>query len=206
MRVAIDDLNLLASHSAASRGILIVLEKPLPVLNFAFAAGLWLPFSHSESVVTMKGYFSRGLVISMVAPAAYAQATRAIASLSAAAATVTTSPSAAPPLFPYEAVQLTESALARADTALNNATLSRLFAFGASNSTNSSGTPQHRCKVMPGDATWPTESTWGVFDQLLGGSLLKPAPLAASCYPNWPEYNTEQCSEITSNWLDNSLQ
>ncbi|CAK43437.1 restculine oxidase precursor [Aspergillus niger] len=153
----------------------------------------------------MKGYLSRGLAISMVAPAAYAQATRAVASLSAAAATVTTSPSAAPPLFPWEKVQLTENALARVDTALNNQSLSRIFAFGAGDSANNSGTPQHSCKVMPGDATWPTESTWNIFDQLLGGGLLKPAPLAASCYPDWPEYNTEQCSEITSNWLDDSL-
>ncbi|PWY96757.1 FAD-binding domain-containing protein [Aspergillus sclerotioniger CBS 115572] len=154
----------------------------------------------------MKGYLSLGLATSLVASGTSAQSASSVGISSSAAAATVTSPSAAPPLFPGESVQLTDDVLTKATTALNNETLSRTFSFGVSNTTSVNGTRGHVCKVMPGDAAWPTESTWEVFDQLLGGSLIKPVPLAAYCYPDWPEYDVEKCSEVVSDWLDSYLQ
>ena len=62
------------------------------------------------------------------------------------------------------------------------------------------------CKVFPGDAEWPSADTWSQFNQTLNGSLIQTVPLAASCYSDWPEYNTEQCDAITAAWNASSLQ
>jgi hypothetical protein len=59
---------------------------------------------------------------------------------------------------------------------------------------------------MPGDWLWPVDLVWDIFDILLGGVLLKPAPLAAACYPSWPEYDADLCTTITPNWLRSNLQ
>ncbi|PWY85073.1 FAD binding domain protein [Aspergillus heteromorphus CBS 117.55] len=148
----------------------------------------------------MRGFLSLGLATSVVASIASTRGASSVAvSLSPAATTVTTGSSAAPPLFSGEAVQLTDEVLAKVAAALKNETLSRVFSFGATNATVN-GT-RHSCKFMPGDAAWPAESTWDIFDQLLGGSLSKPVPLAAYCYPDWPQYDAEKCSEITTGWF-----
>jgi hypothetical protein len=59
---------------------------------------------------------------------------------------------------------------------------------------------------MPGDEEWPSALTWEIFDLLLGGSLIKATPLAAYCYPDWPEYDADKCSEITANWIISDIQ
>ncbi|PYH91117.1 oxidoreductase [Aspergillus ellipticus CBS 707.79] len=153
----------------------------------------------------MRGSLSLGLATSVVASIASAQS--AAVSLGPAATTVTTSPSAAPPYFSGEAVQLTDEVLVKVAAALKNETLSRVFAFGATNGTSAAvNGSRHSCKVLPGDAAWPAGSTWSIFDQLLGGSLIKPAPLAAYCYPDWPQYDADKCSDITTDWFDGYFQ
>ncbi|PYH42964.1 FAD-binding domain-containing protein [Aspergillus saccharolyticus JOP 1030-1] len=73
-----------------------------------------------------------------------------------------------------------------------------LFNFGDANlSLPAVGT----CKVYPGDAAWPSTSQWSVFNQALGGALIKTVPLAATCYPAWSEYyNQTACEEISDDW------
>lgn len=130
------------------------------------------------------------------------------ASLTPAATTVVAASTAsAPPLFPLEAVQLTDGVLANVTAAIQNETISSLFTFGntVSNETVSKrGT--HKCKLLPGDLLWPIDLIWDIFDLLLGGRLIKAAPLAASCYPEWPEYDAATCAAVTSEWLTSNLQ
>lgn len=129
-------------------------------------------------------------------------------SLAPAATTVTVSPAAsAPPLFPLETVQLTDEVLANVAASIKNETISSLFAFGnVSTSSDASKRSARQCKILPGDLLWPTGFVWEIFDLLLGGRLIKAAPLAASCYPEWPEYDSDTCATITSEWLTSNLQ
>jgi hypothetical protein len=88
-----------------------------------------------------------------------------------------------------------------------NVSISNLFTFGASSSNSTvSRRSTHTCKLLPGDLLWPIDLVWDIFDILLGGSLIKAAPLAAFCYPEWPEYNAAKCATITSEWLTSNLQ
>ncbi|KAJ6002367.1 FAD linked oxidase N-terminal [Penicillium sp. IBT 35674x] len=146
----------------------------------------------------MKGLSGLALVVN----ASLAQALSTV-SLAAAETTVTASA-----LFSYEKLQLTESALVEVAQTLQNETIASMFAFA--NVTNSSSTMSkrsvsHRCKPMPGDLLWPSELIWDVFDVLVGGSLIKTKPLAAYCYPDWPEYDATKCATITADWLSSDL-
>ncbi|KAJ5667007.1 FAD linked oxidase N-terminal [Penicillium longicatenatum] len=140
--------------------------------------------------------------LALVASASFAQALSTV-SLTAAAATITT-----PTLFSYEQLQLTESELVNVSQSLQNQTIANMFAFGNltnSNSTVTKRAVRHHCKPMPGDLLWPSEIVWDIFDILLGGSLIKTKPLAAFCYPDWPEYDATKCATITAEWLTSNL-
>jgi hypothetical protein len=102
-------------------------------------------------------------------------------------------------LFANEQLQLTEQALTAAapnETALFN------FAKNSSLTTRT----QAECKVYPGDAAWPSKLVWTLFDELLGGALIKTVPLASVCYSSWPEYDADECTTITNDWTDSYLQ
>lgn len=138
---------------------------------------------------------------------AYVQGASVSLSLEPATTTVAASGVSSGPLFHYETVQLTNDVLTNVTTAIQNNSISSLFAFGA-NSTSSTGSKRNwrSCKILPGDSLWPDDTVWNIFNALLGGRLIKAAPLAASCYEDWPEYNPAQCSTITSDWLISNLQ
>lgn len=64
-----------------------------------------------------------------------------------------------------------------------------------------------KCKLMPGDESWPTDTDWEHLSRLLGkGSLIKGVPAAAVCYPDWPQYNESKCAEVTAGWTDPAWQ
>ncbi|KAL4969926.1 FAD-binding oxidoreductase [Aspergillus stella-maris] len=124
----------------------------------------------------------------------------ASAATSLSDATTTVSSSATP--FAGEAVQLTDDDLA----SIQNKSIANLFQFSNESATASAlKTTQHSCKLMPGDDGWPSEVAWEVFNLLVGGSLIKPAPLAAVCYPDWPEYDADACSTITTDWITSDV-
>ncbi|KAL4986609.1 hypothetical protein BDW68DRAFT_178627 [Aspergillus falconensis] len=127
-----------------------------------------------------------------------------LSGLAILAATATANASSST-LFPGETVQLTGAALAKIASTYNTS-VSDLFRFGnASASSRLSRQRRHSCKVMPGDDEWPSDLTWGIFDLLLGGSLIKAKPLAAYCYTDWPEYDADKCSEITTAWITSDV-
>jgi hypothetical protein len=104
------------------------------------------------------------------------------------------------PLFDSEKFQLTDN-----DIAKLSQHQSALVKFGC-DGTNKTTQPTRKCKVFPGDRQWPSQSAWSAFDDLLGGALIKTVPLAASCYSSWPQYDSDECERISSQWTDSHLQ
>ncbi|KAJ1707273.1 hypothetical protein G4B84_002348 [Aspergillus flavus NRRL3357] len=125
------------------------------------------------------------------------------ASLTAAATTVSPKPTT---LFPAQTVQLTNEVLAAVSSNVRNANISDVFHFADpyTDSTLSKKNPRS-CKVMPGDVSWPKNLLWNTLDTLLGKRLIKTVPLAAYCYPEWPEYDADKCANITSQWAVSNL-
>jgi hypothetical protein len=142
------------------------------------------------------------VAILAVASAVAAQEASVTASLTAAATTVSPSET----LFPAETIQLTDGVLADVADTIQNETISSMFTFASTNSTSVSKRSWHQCKVMPGDRAWPNDLIWGIFNLLLGDRLVKTTPLAAYCYPDWPEYDAAKCATITSQWISSNLQ
>ncbi|KGO48556.1 FAD linked oxidase, N-terminal [Penicillium expansum] len=103
------------------------------------------------------------------------------------------------PLFDGEKFQLTDH-----DIAKLSQHQSALVKFGSEGSDKTTQ-PTGKCKVFPGDHQWPSQSEWSTLDSLLGGALIKTVPLAASCYSSWPEYDSEECERISSQWTDSHL-
>lgn len=104
------------------------------------------------------------------------------------------------PLFDSEKFQLTDH-----DIAKLNRHQSALVKFGCDGPDNTKR-PTGKCKVFPGDRHWPSQSAWSTLDNLLGGALIKTVPLAASCYASWPQYDSDECERISSEWGDSHLQ
>jgi hypothetical protein len=104
------------------------------------------------------------------------------------------------PLFDSEKLQLTDRDIAKLSP--NQSALVKFGSHGAYKPTR----PTRKCKVFPGDHQWPSQSAWSALDNLLGGALIKTVPLAASCYSSWPEYDSEECARISSQWTDSHLQ
>jgi hypothetical protein len=61
------------------------------------------------------------------------------------------------------------------------------------------------CKVVPGDANWPSEEDWTSFNETLGGALLQPKPLASACYAG-EDYSSAKCEQLKNNWAGMNLQ
>ncbi|KAF2258584.1 FAD binding domain-containing protein [Lojkania enalia] len=75
--------------------------------------------------------------------------------------------------------------------------LSSLFLTDSLRSLNGTAS---RCKVYPGDQTWPSDEAWAKLDGLTDNRLLiQPQPQAAVCYPGLA-YDADKCSEITATW------
>ncbi|KAF5872124.1 putative fad binding domain protein [Botrytis fragariae] len=104
-------------------------------------------------------------------------------------------------LFDFETIQLKTSDLAQL-----NASMQALFTFGNASSVDASSIASSRsaCKVFPGDAEWPADDVWDIFNDLLGGALIKTIPIASSCYNDW-NYNADKCAFVTDNWTNSTM-
>ena len=56
------------------------------------------------------------------------------------------------------------------------------------------------CRVFPGDEDWPTDREWALFNDTVGGALIKPVPRAAVCYSSWPQYDPIKCRDVFNNY------
>ncbi|CAA9964908.1 FAD binding domain containing protein [Pyrenophora teres f. maculata] len=111
------------------------------------------------------------------------------------------------PLFDFEAVQLTDSAVAAIRKDAKFAQYASHFEFeNASNSTLSERARRARralrCKTMPGDGLYPSNAAWDAFDALLGGALQKVIPIGSSCYKNsvYSNYDAAKCADLVKNF------
>lgn len=59
--------------------------------------------------------------------------------------------------------------------------------------------PQEPCRYTPDDDEWPSDSDWKLFNETLGGALLKPRPLSASCYAG-SSYDAAKCANLINTW------
>jgi hypothetical protein len=57
-----------------------------------------------------------------------------------------------------------------------------------------------RCKPIPGDVNWPSDSDWTTLNSTIRGRLLKPSPPAAACHHARPEYNKAACDAVIEGW------
>lgn len=103
-----------------------------------------------------------------------------------------------------EALQLTDDVLANL-TFLSLSNVS-LFDFANGDSITSKRGAATGCKTFPGDAGWPSDVIWDVFDLLTGGALIKTVPLASPCYDSWGNYDAVECAYLSEQWTNSSLQ
>ncbi|KAI1178393.1 hypothetical protein F4777DRAFT_116916 [Nemania sp. FL0916] len=54
------------------------------------------------------------------------------------------------------------------------------------------------CKVLPGDAAWPSSGDWSQLNKTVGGRLIATSPIASICHN--PTYNETACSNLESIW------
>ncbi|KAL9624126.1 MAG: hypothetical protein Q9160_001648 [Pyrenula sp. 1 TL-2023] len=59
---------------------------------------------------------------------------------------------------------------------------------------------QTQCKTTPLDAHWPSISEWAALNTSIGGTLIKPQPIASSCYPGNPFNSFDSCDYVKDNW------
>lgn len=60
------------------------------------------------------------------------------------------------------------------------------------------------CKTYPDDSRWPSDSIWELFNDLLGGALVKTVPYAAPCYQSFGMYDVDRCDFLTRTWFNGS--
>jgi hypothetical protein len=147
------------------------------------------------------------LVLSSLAAAVAVNAQSSVDTSIAPAATVlpTDSTDAGIPLFAAEATQLTDEVVVSLANDSSVADVAHLFAFGDGSEANATASARKRasgCKTYPGDALWPSQTVWKIFDLLLGGALQEIVPIASPCYPDseYNDYNQTQCASITAGW------
>ena len=109
------------------------------------------------------------------------------------------------PLFEYETKSLTKEGLEDLLAEAGVSDDAPLFLFDDGTQTTP-GANRPTCKVFPGDAEWPSQSTWQTFDGLLGGALIETVPVAAPCYENLGVYDAERCAAVRDSFADPYFQ
>lgn len=63
------------------------------------------------------------------------------------------------------------------------------------------------CKIFPTDESWPSDAQWALLNKTTNGALIKTVPLASPCYISpFSDFNTNECTYITAQWTNSSLQ
>ena len=65
-----------------------------------------------------------------------------------------------------------------------------------------------RCRSIPGDVEWPSESDWAGLNQTVGGNLIATVPIGAVCHrsllgkpSNESQYDEEACAALRDDWF-----
>lgn len=121
---------------------------------------------------------------------------------------VHTQPSLSPALFPFETIQLTPTLLSNLSTNPETAPYAHLYSFDTTSFPNPNMTHgKGFCKTYLGDANWPSQHSWDVFNNLLDGALIPTVPLAAPCFDSeWGKKDEKRCEDITAKFGTPYLQ
>ncbi|KAF2746115.1 FAD-binding domain-containing protein [Sporormia fimetaria CBS 119925] len=127
------------------------------------------------------------------------------ANIEPAATTVPSSHAAGAPLQAAETLQLTDGVIDRIASDDTTAEYAEYFAFPnsriSSNGRLARRAASARCKTFPGDAHWPKQIIWDIFNLLLGGALIPAKPSAASCYDSqWGPKDAGKCANVLANF------
>jgi hypothetical protein len=118
-----------------------------------------------------------------------------ITQLEPAATVVPEGTAAGAPLSQVEKVQLTEAVLERLENDEATAEVANIFAFGDDAPLEKRTIAQ--CKTFPGDALWPADWVWDIFNLLLARRLIPTVPIAAPCYDSeWGPKDQAKCDAI----------
>ncbi|KAF2638743.1 FAD-binding domain-containing protein [Massarina eburnea CBS 473.64] len=60
------------------------------------------------------------------------------------------------------------------------------------------------CKCTPNDSCWPSSTEWATLNTTLGGALIRGIPPASVCYPSQPDYSSEACAFVHSQWFNST--
>jgi hypothetical protein len=55
-----------------------------------------------------------------------------------------------------------------------------------------------QCRVLPGDAKWPSEMVWDVLNKTVQGRLVSTVPLGHVCHA--PDYDAAACAALQQAW------
>ncbi|KAI1417801.1 FAD-binding domain-containing protein [Hypoxylon sp. FL1857] len=61
------------------------------------------------------------------------------------------------------------------------------------------------CRLLPGDAGWPTENDWSQLNQTIGGKLIRGVPLAQSCYSPTVDADRDTCVKVREEWVTGDI-
>lgn len=60
------------------------------------------------------------------------------------------------------------------------------------------------CRYLPGDAEWPTTSTWDSLNSTVEGRLVATVPIGSPCHD--PTYDATACAALQDAWTDPQTQ
>lgn len=61
-------------------------------------------------------------------------------------------------------------------------------------------TTTRHCKTSPQNQTWPSNEEWHALNESIGGTLLRTAPAASSCYDGNPLNSPYDCASVKKGW------
>ena len=56
------------------------------------------------------------------------------------------------------------------------------------------------CKAIPGQAGWPSATTWQNLNSTVGGRLLAVPPPGGACHAGEPNFNLAVCTQLQTEW------
>lgn len=60
--------------------------------------------------------------------------------------------------------------------------------------------PKQQCHCLPGDACWPSVSSWNRLNDTVGGRLVATEPIGSPCHD--PTYDADACAALQAGWTN----
>ncbi|KAH8700027.1 hypothetical protein GQ44DRAFT_718088 [Phaeosphaeriaceae sp. PMI808] len=89
----------------------------------------------------------------------------------------------------------------------SRAVLASGFVLGISIAVRAVITPVPSCRVIPGDAAWPSGADWAAFNNTVGGRLIATISIGAPCHrtfsdaANFSTYDQTECDALRNVWF-----